>query len=71
MGLALNPKLKVLLIRDGSLLDERSLAMVADMSERAGGQCWVEVVGKGPAGIVIEDGLVEGAEATTTEARAS
>lgn len=62
MGLALNPKLKVLLIRDGSLLDERSLAMVAAAAEKAGAQVWIEVVGKGGAGIVIEDGQVEGAE---------
>lgn len=62
MGLALNPKLKVLLIRDGSLLDERSLAMVAEAAEKAGAQVWIEMVGKGGAGLVIEDGQVEGAE---------
>lgn len=64
MGLALNPKLKVLLIRDGSLLDKKSLAMVGEMAEKAGAQVWLEMVSaeKG-VGVVIEDGMVAGAEA--------
>jgi hypothetical protein len=63
VGIALNPKLKVLLIRDGSLLDENSLRLVAVMAEEAGAQVWIEVVGKngGVPGVVIEDGAVEGA----------
>lgn len=66
MGLALNPKLKVLLIRDGSLLDQRSLALVAEMAEAGGAQVWIEMVSTaGGAGIVIEDGLVEGAAVPT------
>lgn len=68
MGLALNPKLKVILIRDGSLLDETSLAMVAAMAEKAGAQVWLEMVGKGGVGVVIEDGQVEGAPAPTEAA---
>ena len=59
MGLALNPELRVMLIRDGSLLDKDSLALVAQMAEAAGSQVWIEIVGTdGPAGIVIEDGSV-------------
>jgi hypothetical protein len=63
MGIGLNPKLKVLLIRDGSLLDEKSLALVAEMAEEAGAQVWLEIVGKGGVGVVIEDGQVDGAPA--------
>jgi len=60
MGLAMNPRLKVLLIRDGSLLDEDSLRMVAEMAEEAGGQVWLERVGKGDeCQIIIEDGMIE------------
>lgn len=59
MGIAMNPELKVLLIRDGSLLDEDSLATVGAMAEEAGAQVWLEVVGKDGVGIVIEDGQVE------------
>ncbi len=59
MGLASNPKLKVLLIRDGSLLDSESMRLVAEMAAQADAQVWIEVVGTGgPAGVVIEDGEV-------------
>lgn len=59
MGLALNPKLKVLLIRDGSLLDDDSLRMVAEMAAEHDAQVWIERVGdKDPSAIVIEDGMV-------------
>lgn len=58
MGIALNPKLKVLLIRDGSLLDEKSMALVAAQAEAAGAQVWLEVVGSKGVGVVIEDGSV-------------
>lgn len=59
MGLALNPKLKVLLVRDGSLLDENSLRMIGEMASSADAQVWIEIVGKGGDGIIIEDGEVE------------
>ena len=59
MGLALNPQLKVLLIRDGSLLDGDSMRTIAEMAEAAEAQVWIERVGDGdPAAIVIEDGSV-------------
>lgn len=63
MGLALNPKLRVMLIRDGSLLDENSLALVASMAEAADGQVWIERVSDGAeVSVVIEDGHVRAAE---------
>lgn len=62
MGLALNPTLKVLLIRDASLLDENSMALVGKMADEHGAQVWLEVVGKHGVGIVIEDGAVEAPE---------
>lgn len=64
VGIALNPKLKVLLLHDGSLLDEKSLRMVAEQAEAAGAQVWIEIVGKGGVpGVIIEDGSVEGSVA--------
>jgi hypothetical protein len=65
MGLALNPKLKIILIRDGSLLDEKSLALVTEMAAAADAQVWLEMVSTdgGPVGILIEDGMVAGAAA--------
>lgn len=64
MGMALSPTLKVLLVRDGSLLDDESLCVMADMAEQWGGQVWIERVASersGP-GILIEDGSVVDAD---------
>ncbi len=59
MGISLNPKLKVMLIRDGSLLDEDNLKMISDMSEEAGAQVWIERVSDGDeVSVIIEDGQV-------------
>ena len=59
IGLATNPKLRVLLIREGSLLDEKNLAMVAEMAEKADAQIWLEKVGKGKeCQVIIENGEV-------------
>lgn len=61
MGLAMNPTLKVLLIRDGSLLDDDSKKAIADMAEQAGAQLWIEEVGEGKdVQVVIENGTVKG-----------
>jgi hypothetical protein len=61
VGLALagNPEIKVALVRDGSHLDEESLALLAATVDEAGAQVWVERVGTHDAGaVVIEDGAV-------------
>lgn len=72
MGLAMNPKLKVILIRDGSLLDEDSLAIIAKMAADNDAQVWIERVGRGDeCSVVIEDGqIVEDRSATTNTAAA-
>lgn len=59
VAMAANPKLKVVFIRDGSLLDESNLALVAEMAEEHGYQVWIEKVdSSGKVGIVLEDGAV-------------
>lgn len=60
IAMAANPELKVVLIRDGSLLDEENTALIATMAEEHGFQVWLERVGRadGTVGIVIEDGEV-------------
>lgn len=59
MGLAMNPKLKVLLIRDGSLLDESNLKIISEMVADKDAQIWIERVGKGEeCSVIIEDGKV-------------
>jgi hypothetical protein len=65
IGLALNPKLKLMLIRDGSLLDADGMALLAEMAGAAGAQVLIERVDNGSeVGVMIEDGeVVEGGAA--------
>lgn len=64
MGIALNPKLRVLLVRDGSLLDDDSLALLRDLADTHQAQVWLERVGHGAeVSVVIEDGEVSDAPA--------
>lgn len=61
MGIAIaaNPKLRVIRITDGSLLDEDSMATIAAMAKDSDYQVWVEVVdSSGKLGVVIDDGAV-------------
>lgn len=60
IGISMNPSLKVLLIRDGSLLDIKSRQLIADMAAEYGMQVWVEAVDEsGKVGFVIEDGEIK------------
>jgi DNA repair exonuclease SbcCD ATPase subunit len=61
MGLALHPKLKVLLVRDGSLIGEKKLQVIEEMVREAGAQLWLEMMQEEPSGrttVFIEDGMV-------------
>jgi len=61
MGMAMNDKLRILLIRDGSVLDKESMATIAKLAEEQDFQFWIEMARgyEGAAGaIVIEDGGV-------------
>jgi len=61
MGIALNPRLKVLLIRDGSLLDDESMEAIAEMAAESCAQVWIERVGNGAeCSVIIEDGEILG-----------
>jgi hypothetical protein len=59
IAMAANPKLRVLRIRDGSLLSTKSKQLLAEMAEVNNYQCWIETVVGGPAAIVLEDGHVK------------
>ena len=60
IGIAMNPRLRVLLIRDASLLDHDSMRLVAEMARDAGAQLWLERVETDDATtVVIEDGQVQ------------
>jgi hypothetical protein len=61
IGLAMNPRLRVLLIRDASLLDRESMRLVADMARASGAQLWLERVEvDDQTTVLIEDGQVAG-----------
>lgn len=60
MAMALNPKLRVLRILDGSLLDADGLALIREQAEAGDFQLWVERVGDADEGaVIIEDGTVQ------------
>jgi DNA repair exonuclease SbcCD ATPase subunit len=59
IAMAANPKLRVIRITDGSLLDEESLKALSLMAKDADYQVWIERVdSSGKVGIVIDDGAV-------------
>ncbi|MBY0250163.1 MAG: AAA family ATPase [Methylobacterium organophilum] len=62
IAMAANPKLRVIRVQDGSLLDEEAMRILAEMAQAADYQVWIERVGvSGGVAIVIEDGTVKGA----------
>jgi len=66
IGLALNPKIRVILIRDASLLDDDSMRLMGELAEKHDAQIWLEVVNSdNPAAVIIEDGEIK-----TTPAKA-
>ncbi len=57
MAMATNPQLRVIRVRDGSLLDEDSMKMLEEMANGQDFQVWIERVdGSGKTGFVLEDG---------------
>lgn len=59
IAMAANPKIRVIRIGDGSLLDSKSMAIVGEMAKSNDFQVWAEIVDEsGKVGIVIEDGAV-------------
>lgn len=59
MGMAMNPKLRVLFIRDGSLLDDSRLEMITQLATEKDYQIWVERIQPGAMPCIeIVDGAV-------------
>lgn len=68
IGLAQHPNLRVLLIKDASLLDDDSLAAIAELAAEHEGQVWLEVVRSDESvSVIIEDGRVKGADGDAQE----
>jgi len=60
IAMAMNPTLRIVRVRDGSLLDEDSMKVLSDMAEKNDVQVWIERVdSSGRVGIVLEDGEVK------------
>lgn len=60
VGMAMNPGLRVILIRQGSLLDDDGIEIVRSWAEENDFQVWMERVdSSGKIGIVMEDGAAK------------
>lgn len=63
MGAALNPKLRVILVRSGNDLDDEALALVGEWAEANKMQIWLERIRTdGKVSVIIEDGHILEAE---------
>ena len=59
IGLALNPNLRVLLIRDAEKLDAVGMRLIAELAEEQDAQLWLERAGHSdPGGVVFDDGEI-------------
>lgn len=57
---AMNPKLRVIRVRDGSLLDDAARVLLATLADEMDMQIWMELVdSSGKLGFVLEDGHVK------------
>lgn len=69
LTMAANPRLRIMLVRDGALLGTAAMKIIADMAKEHDFQVWIETVESSrPGAIVIEDGRVRGAEQPAAEA---
>lgn len=64
LAMAADPQLRIMQVRDGSLLDSKSMQVLGELAETNDFQVWLEVVDEsGQIGIVIEDGTVQAVNA--------
>lgn len=59
LAMAANPTLRVIRVRDGSLLDEDGMKLLAEMAEKTNCQVWCERVGVGTVGFELVDGSLK------------
>lgn len=59
IAMALNPDLRVLCVREGSLLDEEGMQAIQQQAKDNDFQLWIERVSEGGVGIIIEDGSIK------------
>jgi energy-coupling factor transporter ATP-binding protein EcfA2 len=60
IAMAMNPRLRVIRVRDGSLLDEDAMKLLGELADAEDYQVWIERVdSSGRVGVVLEDGRVK------------
>jgi len=60
MAMSMNPKLRLIRIMDGSLLDSENMEIIKSMANDNDFQIWIEKVDEsGKIGIYIEDGEIK------------
>ena len=68
MAMAMNPDLKVIFLRDASLLDDDSITAIKQMACDGGYQIWMEIVNSDdPTALQFIDGAIEGQDPSTVE----
>lgn len=64
IAMSANPEIRVIRIKEGSLLDKDSMRLISDLAQEHGFQVWIETISSDdPAAIVIEDGQIQDANA--------
>lgn len=58
LAMAGNPKLRLMRVYDGSLLDDGGMEIMGELAEKHDIQVWIERVGTEGSGIIIEDGSI-------------
>lgn len=62
IAMAMNPKLRVMIVKEGALLDGKNLALLREIAKEGDFQIWLETVGeRDGVGIIMEAGKVRGA----------
>ncbi len=65
---AMKPHLKVMLVRDGSLLDDNNLKLLEELAAQHSLQVWIERCSVGPeVQVLIEDGSIKGETSNSSE----
>ena len=60
IAMAMNPKVRVIRITDGSLLDDSNLKVISDMAKEKDFQIWLETIhSDDPLRVIIEDGEIK------------
>lgn len=71
IAMASNPTLRVIRIKDASVIDDKGMTMLKKMAEENDFQIFVEVISsKDPMAVIIEDGMVKGAQIEEAPKRA-